>query len=141
MSADLNQPADLKIDIQQMDLQDDSWDWIFCNHVLEHVYDYKMALRELYRILKPCGQLVISFPIDEVNDTVAEDVTASKEERIRRFGQADHYRVFGRDSEELLQKAGFSVTKIEGRAMDESFLPVVGPANYDVNYLFLCEKE
>ena len=140
MSADLNQPADLKIDIQQMDMQDNSWDWIFCNHVLEHVPDHKKALRELYRVLKPGGQLIISFPIDEVNETMIEDVSASREERIRRFGQADHYRVFGRDSEEMLQKAGFTVTRIESREADGSILPVVGPADYDVNYLFLCGK-
>ena len=140
VSADLNQPADLKIDIQQMDMQDNSWDWIFCNHVLEHVPDHKKALRELYRVLKPGGQLIISFPIDEVNETMIEDVSASREERIRRFGQADHYRVFGRDSEEMLQKAGFTVTRIESREADGSILPVVGPADYDVNYLFLCGK-
>ena len=60
--------------------------------------------------------------------------------KVRRFGQADHYRVFGRDSEEMLQKAGFTVTRIESREADGSILPVVGPADYDVNYLFLCGK-
>ena len=39
---------------------------------------------------------------------------------------------------ELLKKAGFEVSLIEGDACPKKILPVVGPAEYDVNYLFLC---
>ncbi len=163
-SADLNNPADLRMDMEDTGEKEGSYDWIFCNHVLEHVHDYKRALKELHRILKPGGHLICSFPIDESYDTVDDsfcptgsdsDSSANSadsgksvnsnnsddEERIRRFGQVDHLRVFGRDSEELLRKAGFKVGRINGDEMREEILPVTGPADYDVNYLFLCEKE
>ena len=40
----------------------DSFDFILCNHVLEHVpNDYK-ALKELYRILKHSGLAIITVP-------------------------------------------------------------------------------
>ena len=101
----------------------------------------KKALRELYRILKPGGKPICSFPIDEGYETLIEDSDADGGERIARFGQIDHLRVFGRDSEQILNMAGFKVSRIEGVESDESIMPVIGPADYDVNYLFLCEKE
>ena len=134
-SADLFRSADLNINIENTGLDDDSWNCVICNHVLEHVDDYKRALRELYRILKPGGLLICSFPIDESLDTVVEDRAA-----IERFGQADHFRIFGNDSEEIIREAGFAVSRISGKDMSMSILPITGPADYDVNYLFLCKK-
>lgn len=61
-TADLYQKADLKVDIQNTGLPDQSWDIIICNHVLEHVEDFRKALKELFRILKPGGHLICSFP-------------------------------------------------------------------------------
>ena len=138
-TADLYQAADLRLDIQDTGEPAGSWDWIFCNHVLEHVPDYKKALRELHRILKPGGKLICSFPIDESYETLIENPNAGESDRIVRFGQSDHLRVFGRDSEQILSRAGFKVSRIEGAESEESIMPVVGPADYDVNYLFLCE--
>lgn len=99
------------------------------------------------RILKPGGKLICSFPIDGNYNTVYEDVTLADDmseeadrERIRRFGQRDHLRVFGLDSKQLLEEAGFAVSVIDGDTMPEEICPVVGPADYDSNKLFVCEK-
>lgn len=146
-SADLFAPAALKLDLERIDQTDNSWDIVFCNHVLEHVKEYKKALGELRRILKPGGKLICSFPIDENYKTVYEDVTLADDmseeadrERIRRFGQRDHLRVFGLDSKQLLEEAGFVVSVIDGDTMTEEICPVVGPADYDSNKLFVCRK-
>ena len=142
-TADLCAEADLKLDIEQIDQPDASWDLIVCNHVLEHVHSYQSAIKELYRILKPGGTLICSFPIFEKNRTVIEEAghtEADKAERRKKYGQADHLRVFGADSEELLKGFGFSVKRIDGNQMPKEILPVVGPADYDVNYLFVCRK-
>lgn len=148
ITADLFAPADLKLDIQDTKLPDNSWDWIICNHVLEHVDDYKKALRELHRILAPGGTLIISFPILESLPSVIEehDVPANETEderrarRLKNYGQADHLRIFGADSAAILAAAGFKVSKINGDKCPQSILPITGPADYDVNYLFVCKK-
>lgn len=143
-TADLFTPADLKLDLCRIDQPDCSWDWIICNHVLEHVADYRKALSELYRILKPGGILIISFPILSSLPTVIEEKAHSghnTRERLERYGQADHLRVFGADSKEILSSFNFRVAVIDGSKMPESILPVTGPADYDVNYLFLCRKQ
>ena len=146
-SADLFAPADLKLDLERIDQPDNSWDVVFCNHVLEHVKEYKKALEELRRILKPGGKLICSFPIDGNYNTVYEDVLLADDmsaeadrERIRRFGQRDHLRVFGLDSKQLLEGAGFDVSVIDGDTMPVEICPVVGPADYDSNKLFVCVK-
>lgn len=146
-TADLYTSADLKLDLDHIDQPNASWDVVFCNHVLEHVPDYKKALHELYRILKPGGMLICSFPIDIRYETVQEDDALigddspqADRERICKFGQKDHLRVFGRDSRKLLEEAGFVVSVIDGDTMPEEIMPVVGPADYDSNKLFVCEK-
>ncbi len=60
--------------------------------------------------------------------------------RILKFGQKDHMRIFGKDSKILLEDAGFTVTVIDGDTMPSEILPVVGPADYDINKLFMCKK-
>jgi 2-polyprenyl-3-methyl-5-hydroxy-6-metoxy-1,4-benzoquinol methylase len=147
-SADLFETADLILDLDNIEQPDESWDVVFCNHVLEHVPNYKKALSELHRILKPDGMLICSFPIDFNYETEYEDASLVNDDspegdkmRIQKFGQKDHLRVFGRYSRQLLECAGFDVTVIDGDSMPAEILPVVGPADYDSNKLFVCEKK
>ena len=142
ITADLYSPADLKLNIEDTGLEDDSYDLIICNHVLEHVSDYKKALRELHRIIRPAGKVIISFPVDQTFSSVYEDpgITTEKD-RILNFGQNDHLRVFGMDSPEMLEGFGFKVTSIKGENCDEKIKPVVGPADYDYNVLWVLEKD
>lgn len=140
-TADLFAACDLKLDIQDTGIPDDSYDMIFCNHVLEHVDDFRKALKELYRILKPRGYLLCSFPMDPKVDLIEEEEELSEEEQIQRFGQYDHKRVFGMKADQLLIEAGFTAERISGEDYRDEILPVVGPADYDMNCLFKCEKE
>ena len=72
-TADLYHDADLKLDIEDTKLPEASYDLIVCNHVLEHVNDYRRALKEVYRILVPGGSLLCSFPMDPNIEYVDED--------------------------------------------------------------------
>ena len=69
-----------------------------------------------------------------------EEEPLSAEERIKRFGQNDHRRVFGMKADKCLTEAGFDVEKINGEDYPEEILPIVGPADYDMNRLFCCRK-
>lgn len=140
-TADLFNPADLKLDIQDTGLPAGSYDIVICNHVLEHVENYEKALEELYRILSPGGRLICSFPVDKnICEVEQGSVSMTAEERIRRFGQSDHLRVFGRNATELLRRKGFEVGIISGADCPAEILPVTGPADYDINELYLCRK-
>lgn len=141
VTADLYQKADLQLDIQDTGLLNDSYDVIVCNHVLEHVDDFRIALKELYRILRNNGLLICSFPMDTNIELIDEDNSVvSQEERLKRFGQNDHKRVFGMKADQFLKETGFVVKKISGDQCPDSILPIVGPADYDMNCLFVCKK-
>src|SRR3954449_3243986 len=62
VTADLHAPADLRLDITDMDLPDSSFDLILCSHVLEHVPDDRAAMRELRRVLADGGVALVLVP-------------------------------------------------------------------------------
>ena len=98
-TTDLESPlADVKADICNLPFEDNSFDFILCNHVLEHIPDDKKAMQELYRILKPGGIGIFQIPQDLNREFTFEDNSiVDKAERARIFGQYDHVRVYGRD--------------------------------------------
>lgn len=114
-TTDLSSPlADVKADICQLPFEDNTFDVIFCNHVLEHIPDDTQAMRELYRVLKPGGWAVLQIPQDLSRATTFEDdsITDPKE-RAKIFGQYDHVRVYGRDYFDKLRSIGFEVQEID----------------------------
>lgn len=113
-TADIESPlADVLMDIQDIPFNDNTFDIIFCNHVLEHVEDDSKAMSELYRVLKPGGMGIFQIPQDISRDTSYEDKSiTSPEERAKHFGQYDHLRVYGLDYFNKLRDIGFKVEEI-----------------------------
>ncbi len=113
-TTDLNSPlADVKADICNLPFEDNSFDVIFCNHVLEHIPDDTKAMQELYRIMKPGGWGVFQIPQDLNRATTFEDNSITdKKERAKIFGQYDHVRIYGRDYFDKLRSVGFNVEEV-----------------------------
>jgi SAM-dependent methyltransferase len=98
------------MDITDIRFPDNSFDAIICVHVLEHVPDDALAMRELYRVLKPGGWGIIMAPIDKNRPTTYEDFSiVDPTERQKAFGQEDHVRWYGLDYAQRLEAAGFEV--------------------------------
>ena len=114
VTADLFSPlADVKCDIMDMPFRDNSFDVIFCNHVLEHVLDDEKAMSELYRVLKPGGFGIFQVPIDYKRETTLEDPTiVTEEDRVKHYWQKDHVRLYGLDYPKRLESVGFNVSRI-----------------------------
>lgn len=123
VTADLESPlADLHFDVQRIPLPDASVDAVICNHLLEHVADDRLALRELHRILRPGGWGIVLSPVDPNRERTFEDDTiADPEQRTRIFGQYDHRRIYGADYADRLREAGFEAADIDyAAAFDEA---------------------
>ena len=112
---DLDSPlADIKADICDLPIKNDSYDFILCNHVLEHILDDEKAMKELYRVLKKGGTGIFQVPLNMSNKQTYEDFTITDpKERNKAFGQYDHVRVYGMDFFERLKNVGFKVEKCE----------------------------
>lgn len=55
-----------KMDITNITMENGFFDTVICSDVLEHVMMYKKAIRELKRVLKKGGELIITFPKERV---------------------------------------------------------------------------
>ena len=51
------------VDLQQLPFADETYDFVFASHVLEHVPDDEKAIAEIRRILKPNGIAILPVPI------------------------------------------------------------------------------
>lgn len=113
-TTDLLSPiADVKADICNLPFEDNSYDVILCNHVLEHIPDDTKAMQELYRVMKPGGWGVFQVPQDLNRDITFEDNTIiDRKERTKIFGQYDHVRIYGRDYFNKLRSIGFKVEEV-----------------------------
>ncbi len=111
ISADLFSPiVDVKADILDLPFEDESFDVIFCNHVLEHIEDDKKAMSELYRVMKKGGWGIFQVPMKNSLETTYEDFSIKDpKERQKHFGQYDHVRWYGMDYLDRLRKSGFQV--------------------------------
>lgn len=103
-------PADvINLDLMNLALETNSVDVFICNHVLEHVQDDIRCMREIYRVLKPGGIAVLQVPYSLNTEHTIRDKVSSNNERIAKYGQRDHVRLFGMDYPNLLESVGFKV--------------------------------
>lgn len=111
LTADLLSPTSMvQMDITDIQYPADSFDVIFCCHVLEHVADDRQAMREFYRVLKSGGWAILLVPI--CGEITYEDPSiVDPLERLRVFGQEDHVRSYGVDYVDRLRETGFTVKK------------------------------
>ncbi|GGG41309.1 SAM-dependent methyltransferase [Bizionia arctica] len=114
-TTDLLSPiADVKADICDLPFEDNSYDVILCNHVLEHIPDDTKAMQELYRVMKPGGYGIFQIPQDlKRAETFEDDSITDREKRAKIFGQYDHVRIYGRDYFDKLRSIGFKVDEVD----------------------------
>ena len=133
-TTDLNSPiADVKADICALPFKDNSFDFIICNHVLEHIPDDTKAMKELYRVLAPKGIAILQVPYDaNLSKTFEDNTITDQRERTRIFGQYDHLRVYGMDYFKKLSSIGFDVEALDYTA---------NMSSQDIDRYRLCRGE
>ncbi len=130
-----------RLDVSAIPYAAASFDWVLCNHVLEHVPDDARALSELFRVLKPGGRAILQTPyasgLERTLENPAEINTDAQ--RLAFYGQEDHVRLYGRDLFDRMREPGFSLELIR----HADCLQDTDAARYGVNPdepLFLCVK-
>ena len=124
ITADLfMEDVDVKTDIEKMDVfKNESFDFVICSHVMEHVSSDIKAMTEIFRVLKKGGSAIIMTPVLRNFDGVDEDPSCTDiAERWRRFGQDDHVRLYSQKVfTERLKQSGFTVKIITQNNIDKS---------------------
>lgn len=117
-TADLESPwADIHLNIENMPIEDNSYDALMANHILEHVDNLDKALSEIRRVLKPGGWAILISPINPNRETTYSDPSITNPiEREKHFGQKDHVREFGKDYADVLRGSGLEI--IEDRFIE-----------------------
>ncbi len=115
VTADLESPlAEYHFDIHEIPFDDNTFDFVMCNHVLEHVEDEFKATKEIYRVLKPGGFAILQVPVNnKLKETYEDKTITDPKEREKHFGQYDHVRMHGLDYPKRLEKSGFTVDSID----------------------------
>ena len=112
ITADLESPwAKVKMDLHDIPFEEDTFDVVLCNHVMEHVMDDIQCMREIVRVLKPGGWAIIQSPTYNLEETYEDPSIVDPQAREEAYGQDDHLRKYGRDYGDRLRQAGFRVTE------------------------------
>lgn len=118
VTLDLFHPADVQEPLERTSFPDASFDHVICCHVLEHVDD-RRALREVFRVLRPKGTMLVMVPVVEGWDATYENAAVeSPRERELHFGQGDHVRYYGRDLRARIRDAGFQLSEATAEGPD-----------------------
>lgn len=102
------------MDVQNLPFDDNSFDLVICNHVLEHVHDDEKAMKEIYRVLNREGVAILQVPISPILEKTISDPSITDPKILEeKFGQKDHVRLFGMDYTQKLESCGFTVERLK----------------------------
>jgi ubiquinone/menaquinone biosynthesis C-methylase UbiE len=140
ITADIESPlAKVKMDVHDIPFPDNSFDVVFCNHVLEHVKDDLKSCAEFNRVLKHKGWGILQSPVYPIENTLEDKAVTDPSERERLFGQRDHVRKFGKDYANRLRKSGLKieennfVKELPSEIIEKYALP-------ENEIIFVCKK-
>ena len=129
------------IDLRALSYNDNTFDFVIANHVLEHIKEEGKVLDEIFRVLKPGGIAILQVPIANKLQTTFEDPTIlTKSDREKYYGQFDHVRLYGTDYPDRLSAVGFVVTKTKPGVKS---WPMTDAERYALNgneYLYVATK-
>ena len=134
--------ADELIDITSINYPENSFDYIICSHVLGHVPDEKKAIEELYRVLKPGGELIVLTLINSKDvPTLEDEKITDPEERLKVYGERSLVRLHGNDFQNRLEKPGFQVEILDyEKKLDQFTVDRFRLHNNSRGNFFICKK-
>lgn len=113
LTADLiRKDVDEQFDVMFIPHANQTFDAVFCSHVLQDVPDDIQAMREFFRILSPGGWAILNVPV--VATASADHQTIPGNVRKATDNRPDeHLRSYGDDYPERMKSVGFDVKTIQ----------------------------
>jgi len=79
----------VKADLINLPFPDNSFDSVICGEVLEHIPNWWEGMKELERVLKPDGKLILSWPIHPDYDGLGMHLWSIRQFLVNRNGHPD----------------------------------------------------
>jgi SAM-dependent methyltransferase len=84
--------VDWKADLTSLPFLDESFDLVYASHVLEHIPDDRLAMREVARVLRPGGIAILPVPISSGIRTVEFGrAIPTESNHVRQPGTLDYF--------------------------------------------------
>jgi len=101
-------------DATKLSFEEESFDMIIANHILEHIPKDSTAMKEMFRVLKKRGVAILQVPYSLTLDaTIEEPLIDDPDRQAQLFGQRDHVRIYAlKDYIRRLEDAGFMVKQL-----------------------------
>ncbi|MFC3092847.1 class I SAM-dependent methyltransferase [Alteromonas sediminis] len=103
-----------KMSLTELEFKDDTFDFIYCAHVLEHIPDDRKAIGEIFRVLKSGAKAALSVPIYPIEKTAdLYPLSPDKMNHVHQPGKDyfDRYREAGFNTEVYYPEDLFDVDK------------------------------
>lgn len=124
------------INLLNIPYENEYFDVVICNHVLEHIENDIKGMSEVFRVLKYGGFAILQVPISNKLDKTFEDFSITDPGmRAKAFGQWNHVRIYGKDYVNRLESVGFDVKVVSN--LSTSF------PKFALNHkerIFICRK-
>ncbi len=108
--------VDHNVDLQELPFQDQTYDFVFASHVLEHIPNDEKAISEIRRILGPNGIAILPVPL------IAEKTVEYPEPNPN---EVDHVRAPGFDYFDRYARYFSRVEKISSNSLPSRYQPFV----------------
>jgi len=141
ITADLtDKSVKVQMDITNIGYPQESFDCIFCSHVLEHVVDDRKAMKELYRVLKNDGWAILLVPIVAKGETEEDFSIVTEDERMKYYGDPTHVRNYGVDYKDRLEECGWRVEVISADDFLDPEQVIVMGITKAAGEIYFCTK-
>jgi SAM-dependent methyltransferase len=122
-------PAIQFADATRLPFADNAFNMVIANHIMEHIPDDVVAMREIYRVLQPGGIAVLQVPFSEtIPHTLEEPGINDPQKQSALFGQKDHVRIYAlNDYLNRLQQAGFTVAYQPYESLSDMYQYAIQP--------------
>jgi len=128
----------LNVDLTNLLFEDSVFDIVISVHILEHIEEDALALKEIVRVLNVNGTALLMVPQSGRMETYEGLHSTSPRKRKNAYGQWDHVRLYGKDFKSRLMRIGF---KVEEKIIAKDF-----SAQERLKYgltdesIFICKK-
>lgn len=128
------------MDITDIHYPNDTFNAIFCSHVLQNIKNDRLAMEQIFRVLQPGAWAILNVPLRKLQ-SMQQESGLNKSSLLDPNRPDGRHRLYGEDYVPMLQSVGFEVEEYGPDDLEiESNLCSYGLAQPHTGYIHFCRK-